>query len=131
LALQRASMSLGFGAFTTLLRATAISCQGVGIHGSVSGIDARSHQIAAKNERGGAAAGRVICLPPPDLPEARAPLKPQRRNVALADREKARARAQPHERAKMDVEQLPRQSPPPPGRGDSDRQDLRLVENQS
>src|SRR5262249_43452204 len=32
LALHRASMSLGFGAFTTLLRATAISRQGAEIH---------------------------------------------------------------------------------------------------
>jgi hypothetical protein len=39
LALHKASMSLGFGAFTTLLRATAISCRGVGIHGSVSSTD--------------------------------------------------------------------------------------------
>src|SRR5262249_4538018 len=118
LALQRASMSLGFGAFTTLLRTTAISCQGVGIHGSVSGTDPRSHQIAAKNERGGAAAGWVICLPPPDLPEARALIKPQRRHVALVHLEENRARAQPHEPAPIDVDHLPRQSPPPPAPGD-------------
>src|SRR5262249_11085175 len=89
------------------------------------------HQIAAKNERGGAAAGRIICLPPPDRPEARAPIKPQRRHVALVHLEEDRARAHPHEPAQIDVEQLPRQSPPPPGRGDGDRQDFRLVENQS
>src|SRR5262249_19485135 len=99
--------------------------------GSVSGTDPRSHQIAAKNERGGAAAGRVICLPPPDLPEARAPIKPQRRHVALVDLEEDRARAQSHEPAQIDVEQLPRESPPPPVRGDGDRKGLRLVDNQS
>src|SRR3981189_2243593 len=34
LAVHKASMSLGFGAFTTLLRPTAISWQGGGIHRS-------------------------------------------------------------------------------------------------
>src|SRR5262249_62419295 len=98
---------------------------------SHAGIAARPPRVAETNDRGGARAGRLICPPPPDLPDARAPIKPQRRHVALVDLEEDRARAQPHEPAQMDVEQLPRQSPPPPGRGDSDRQDLRLVENQS
>src|SRR3989442_4505052 len=100
LAAHRASMSLGFGAFTT--RSPSVleyHGRGDGIHrdsGSVipgldpAGIVARrSQQVATQHERGRRLPGlvSVIALAPADFAEAGALVEPARRHVVVADLE--------------------------------------------
>jgi hypothetical protein len=138
LALHRASTSLGFGAFTTLLRPIAISRRSRGIHWFQESVvpdglfraDRRSREIAAQNKGRGAVPYRIICFSASDLLEARAAVKSACRYVALLHLEKNRPRAERRQSTQIGIEQLPRQSSALPGRGDSDRQDLCFVFNE-
>src|SRR5262252_8886409 len=135
LALHRASMSLGFGAFTTLLRATAISRQGAEIHWISSrdrcrGGSPLQRLLPITADRGGGPAHLIVRISPPDFSKTRTAIKSKRRDIALVDLEKNAARAERGEPAQMGLEQLPPQASPTPGGGDSNRQDLSLVQNE-
>src|SRR5262245_40989704 len=133
LALHRASMSLGFGAFTTLLRPIAISRRSRGIHWvqcrptPTGPRGSSSREIAAQNKGSGAARWRIISFTASDLLEPRAVVESARRYVALLHLEKNRARPECRQPTQVDIEQLPRQSSAPPGGRNSNRQDLRFV----
>src|ERR1700755_2382682 len=105
LALHRASMSLGLGAFTALLRPIAISRRSRGIHW----VPGQSREIAAQNKGCGAVRCRIISFSASDLPESGAAVKPACRYVALLRLEKNRTRPERRQSTQVGMEELPRQ----------------------